>query len=160
MLLLFFYSFALVFSISIFDFGGHNGLYLICSYVPGPMKITDFIVELVKKKKSFSSTHGGCLKLLEKDCLNKNIYFIYLPCTLLIDKSWYSVNLSLEFHVVSTFWLEFDTSGTFSLFFVQSSLELERAAVKMHILWSRTGICSCKLFSKVSLMLDNPFPFS
>ena len=53
MLLLFFYSFALVFSISIFDFGGHNRPYLICSYVPGPMKITDFIVELVKKKNRF-----------------------------------------------------------------------------------------------------------
>ena len=28
---------------------------------------------------------------------------------------------------------------------------------KMLILWCRTNICSCKLFPKVSLMLDNPF---
>ena len=28
---------------------------------------------------------------------------------------------------------------------------------KMLILWCRTGICSCKFYAKVSLMLDNPF---
>ena len=35
---------------------------------------------------------------------------------------------------------------------------LESSALKMHILWCRTGICNCKLSAKVSLMLDNPFP--
>ena len=29
---------------------------------------------------------------------------------------------------------------------------------KLHILWCRTDICSCKLSAKVSLMLDNPVP--
>ena len=36
--------------------------------------------------------------------------------------------------------------------------ELERPALKMHILWCRTDICSCKVSAKVSLMLDNLFP--
>ena len=35
---------------------------------------------------------------------------------------------------------------------------LERPALKMHILWCRTDICSCKLSAKVTLMLDSPFP--
>ena len=35
---------------------------------------------------------------------------------------------------------------------------LEIPGLKMHILWCRTDICSCKLSEKVSLMLDNPFP--
>ena len=51
-----------------------------------------------------------------------------------------------------------DKSGTFSSYFAQSSYELERQALKMHILWCRTDICSFKLSAKVSLMLDNPFP--
>ena len=75
-----------------------------------------------------------------------------------MNKSFSYVNLSLELHVVSTFWLGSDTSGTFSLYFAQQSYELERPALKMHILWCRTDICSCKLSAKVSLMLDNPFP--
>ena len=75
-----------------------------------------------------------------------------------MNKSLSYVNLSLELHVVSTFWLGSDTSGTFSLYFAQQSYELERPALKMHILWCRTDICSCKLSAKVSLMLDNPFP--
>ena len=29
---------------------------------------------------------------------------------------------------------------------------------KMHILWCRTDICSCRLSAKVSLILDNSFP--
>ena len=61
-------------------------------------------------------------------------------------------------HVVSTFWLVSDTSGTFSLHFAQQSYELERPAFKMHLLQCRTHICSCKLSAKVSLMLGNPFP--
>ena len=75
-----------------------------------------------------------------------------------MNKSLSYVNLSLELHIVSTFWLGSDTSGTFSLYFAQPSYELERPALKMHILWCRTDICSCKLSAKVSLMLDNPFP--
>ena len=67
------------------------------------------------------------------------------------------VNLSFELHVVSTFWLGFDTSGTFSLCFTQQSYEPERPALKMHILWCRTNICNSKLSAKVSLLLDNPF---
>ena len=35
---------------------------------------------------------------------------------------------------------------------------LERRALKMHILWCRTGICSCKLSAKICLILNNPFP--
>ena len=66
--------------------------------------------------------------------------------------------MSLELHVVSTFWLGSDTSGTFSLYFAQPSYELERPGLKMHILWCRTDIRSCKLSEKVSLMLNNPFP--
>ena len=76
-----------------------------------------------------------------------------------MNKSLSSVNLSFELHVVSTFWLGSDTSGTFSLYYTKPSYKLERLALKMHILWCRTDICSCKLSAKVSLMLDNPFPF-
>ena len=68
------------------------------------------------------------------------------------------VNFSLELYVVSTFLLGSDAAGTFSLHFAQQSYELERPALKMHILWWRTDICSCKLSAKVFLMLDNPFP--
>ena len=66
--------------------------------------------------------------------------------------------MSLKLCVVSTFWLGSDTSGTFSLYFAQSLYELERSALKMHILWYRTDICSCKIYAKVSLMLCNSFP--
>ena len=68
------------------------------------------------------------------------------------------VNLSLETHVVLTFWLESDTSGTFSLFLAQPSLKIKIPVLKIHILWCRTDICSWKLSKKVSLMLVNPFP--
>ena len=68
------------------------------------------------------------------------------------------VNFSFELHVASTFWFWSYTSGTFSLNFAQQSYELQRPALKMHILWCRTNICRCKLSTKVSLMLDNPFP--
>ena len=75
-----------------------------------------------------------------------------------MNKSLSYVNLSLEFHVVSTFWLGFDTSGTFSLHFAQPSYELERPALEnAHTLVQRTDIFSCKFSVKVSLMLDNPF---
>ena len=76
-----------------------------------------------------------------------------------MNKSLSYVNLSLKLHVVSPFWLGSDTSDTFSLYFAQPSYELlERPALRMHILWCRTDICSCKLCAKVSLVLDNPFP--
>ena len=74
-----------------------------------------------------------------------------------MNKSLSYVNLSLELHVVSTFWLGSDTSGTF-LHFAKPSYGLERPAWKMLILWWKTDICSCKLSAKVSLMLDNSFP--
>ena len=75
-----------------------------------------------------------------------------------MNKSLSYVNLSLELHVVSTFWLESDTSGTFSLHFAQPSYELERPALEnAHTLVQRTDIFSCKFSVKVSLMLDNPF---
>ena len=75
-----------------------------------------------------------------------------------MNKSLSYVNLSLELHAVLTFWLGSDASSTFSLYITQQSYELDLRALKMHILWCRTDICSCKLSAKVSLMLDNPFP--
>ena len=54
--------------------------------------------------------------------------------------------------------LELCVSGTFCLYFDQPSLKLERPALKIHILWCRTDICTWKLSAKVSSMLDNPFP--
>ena len=75
-----------------------------------------------------------------------------------MNKSLSYVNLSLELHVVSTFWLGSDTSGTFSLHFAQPSYELERPALEnAHTLVQRTDIFSSKFSAKVSLMLDNPF---
>ena len=80
-----------------------------------------------------------------------------------MNKSLSYVNLSLELHVVSTFWSGSGT-GTFSLYLAQPSLTMrdnhhERPLVlKMHILWHRTDICSCKLSAKVSLVLGNSFP--
>ena len=41
-----------------------------------------------------------------------------------------SLSLSLELHVVSTFGLGSDTSGTFSVHFTPPSYELERPALK------------------------------
>ena len=73
-----------------------------------------------------------------------------------MNNSWRSVNLSLEFHVVSTFWLEYDTSGTFSLYFAQP--RGQHSQPWRPILWWRTDSCSCKFSVKVSLMLENPFP--
>ena len=78
-----------------------------------------------------------------------------------MNKSLIYVNLNLELHVVSTFWLGSDTSGTFSLHFVQPSFELEIPALKRledahNIRWCRIDICSSKLSAKYSLILDNP----
>ena len=47
-----------------------------------------------------------------------------------MNKSLSYENLSLELHVVSTFRLGSDTSGTFSLHFAQPSYELERPALE------------------------------
>ena len=74
-----------------------------------------------------------------------------------MNKSLSYVNFSLELHVVSTFWLGSDPSGTFSLHFAHSSyMNLRDQPWKMLILWCRTDIC-CKFSAKLSLMLDNPF---
>ena len=80
--------------------------------------------------------------------------FDYLFCTF-ENKSLSSVNLSLDLHGVSIFWLDSDTSGTLSLYFAQTCLKLERPALEVHIAWCKTGIYN--LSEKVSLMLDNPF---
>ena len=79
-----------------------------------------------------------------------------------MNKSLSYVNLSLELHVVSTFWLWSDTSGTFSLHLfcpaIIQSYELERPALEnAHALVQRTDIFSSKFSIKVSLMLGNPF---
>ena len=75
-----------------------------------------------------------------------------------MNKSLSYVNLSLELHVVSTFWLWSDTSGTFSLHFPSHHMNLrDQHDWKMLIRWCRTDICSCKISAKVSLMLDNLF---
>ena len=63
-------------------------------------------------------------------------------------------------HVVSNLWFESDTSGTFSLSFDQSSLKLEKPALRIHILWCRTDSYSRKLTANVSLMLHSPFSSS
>ena len=74
-----------------------------------------------------------------------------------MNKSLSYVNLSLELHVVSTFWLGSDPSDTFSLHFTHLSyMNLRDQPWKMLILWWRIDIC-CKFSAKVSLMLDNPF---
>ena len=70
------------------------------------------------------------------------------------------VKLNLELHVVSTFRLGSDTSGTFSLhlFCPAITYELERPAlVNAHTLVQRTEIFSRKFSVKVSLMSENPF---
>ena len=69
-----------------------------------------------------------------------------------MNKSLRYVNLCLELHVVLTFLL-----GSYIRYFFVI-FKLERPALKIHILWCRTDICSCKLSAKVSLMLDNLFP--
>ena len=74
-----------------------------------------------------------------------------------MNKSLSYVNLSLELHVVLTFWLGSDTADTFSLYITQQSYELDLRALKMDILCCRTDICSCKLSAKVSAVLGNPF---
>ena len=73
-----------------------------------------------------------------------------------MNKSLSYVNLSLELHVVSTFWLGCETKLIFLYILPSHHMNL-RPALKMLILWCRTDICSCKLSAKVSLMLDNPF---
>ena len=66
----------------------------------------------------------------------------------------------MELHVVSTFWLGSDTSGTFTSHFAQQSYELGETSLQdweMLVRWCRTDICSWRFSGKVSLMLDNPF---
>ena len=70
------------FLMSNFDVRRYNGSYLSCSYAPCPMKFTTFIDESVQEKINQFPSHTGdlksYLKLQEKDCQNKNIYFLYL----------------------------------------------------------------------------------
>ena len=99
-----------------------------------------------------------------------------------MNKSLSFVNLSSELHVVSTFWLEYDTSGTFSLSFAQPSLNLrdqhwrctyfgaELTFVTLYVkllltvffMYTNYGVvlsnCNYKLSAKVSLLLENQFP--
>ena len=71
-----------------------------------------------------------------------------------MNKSLSYTNLSLELHVVSTFWLVL----FLYIYFAQPPYELERPALEnSHTLVQRTGIFSCKFSVKVSLMLNNPF---
>ena len=74
-----------------------------------------------------------------------------------MNKSLSYVNLSLELHFASTFWLGFDTSGTFSLHFIFSSHHMNLRDQNAHTFVERIDIFSCKFSAKVSLMLDNPF---
>ena len=48
--------------------------------------------------------------------------------------------------------------GIYILYILPRNFFIFCPALKMHILWCRTDICSCKLSAKVSLMLDNLFP--
>ena len=80
-------------------------------------------------------------------------------CTLLMNKSLIYVNLSLELHVVTTFWLGSDTSGTFSLhlFYPAIIWTWETSLRKWSYFGTEKYIFSCKFSIKVSLMFDNPF---
>ena len=83
------------------------------------------------------------------------LVFLY-PC-LLMNESLSYVKLSLELHVVSTFWLGSDTQVLFLYILPSHHMNLWDQPWKILILWCRTDICSCKFSAKVSLMLDNPF---
>ena len=72
-----------------------------------------------------------------------------------MNKSLSYVNLSLELHVVSIFWLG---SGTGSFYYILSSHHMNLRDYPWRCTYFGTDICSCKLSAKVSLMLDNPFP--
>ena len=78
-----------------------------------------------------------------------------------MNKSLSYINLSLELHVVSTFWLESDTSVTFSLHLFRPAIvwtwETECSSMSAYTLVQRTEIFSSNFSAKVSLMLDNPF---
>ena len=108
---------------------------------------------------SWSNVHSFCNVVNFNNIFITRIFQFISQRNLTLGKTIVIRNgINLELHVVSTFWLGSDTSGTFSLYFAQQSYELERPALKMHILWCRTDICSCKHSAKVSFMLDNPFP--
>ena len=74
-----------------------------------------------------------------------------------MNKSLSYVNLSLELHVVSTFWLDLTHQVLFLYILPSHHMNLRDQLWKMLILWCRTDICSSKFSAKVSLMLDNPF---
>ena len=75
-----------------------------------------------------------------------------------MNKTLRYVHLSLELHVVSACWLGSHALSMFYLYFAHLSYKLERPALKIHILWCKTDICSRKLSAKVYLMLENSFP--
>ena len=89
------------------------------------------------------------------------LFYIHSSLTgfseLLMYKSLSSDNLSLDLHEVSIFWLESDTLGTLSLYFVPGLSKFGRPDLEMAILWSRTVIWSYNLSLEVSLMLDYLF---
>ena len=68
--------------------------------------------------------------------------------------------MSLELHDVPIFRLEFDTSGTLSLYFVHTCIKLKGPVLEMYLLWCRTGICSWNVTVEGSFMLDDPFSVS
>ena len=76
-----------------------------------------------------------------------------------MNKSLSYVNLSLELHVVSTFWLGSDTSGTFSLHLLCPAIiwTWDTSLGKRSYLVQRTDIFSRKFYVNISLMLDNSF---
>ena len=76
-----------------------------------------------------------------------------------MNRSLSYVNLSLELHVVSPFWLGSDTSGTFSLHFSQPSYELGETSMtgKCSYVGAELTFLAAKISAKVSLMLYNPF---
>ena len=49
-----------------------------------------------------------------------------------------------------------NTRYFFLIYYPAKSYELDLKTLKMHILWCRTDICSCKLSAKISLVLVNP----
>ena len=74
-----------------------------------------------------------------------------------MNKSLSYVNVSLELHVVSTFWLGSDTSGTFSLHLFCPAI-IWTWETRMLILWCRElTFLTTNFLQKVSLTLDNPF---
>ena len=86
------------------------------------------------------------IALNQHDLLNKPICNIHMICE---HKAWNSITRSWHHFLCNTFYV---------FIYPKPSLKLERTALKIRILWSRTDISSCKLSAKVFLMLHNSFP--